>query len=986
MASYDAFIKQLTNPRYLRRDLKISDIKGPRVPNIGVPRVTYKDGDIVGLDPMSTISSNENIIPGGALPLAGAVAATQLPDLIDKIDSNVLNKMMWTPAGIVLAPEVKEEAKPKIETFPSGEKQETSLITETPTQTKTDIGSIPPITDTKIPGLQVDKGIDTNILFNRKPDIEKQKIVENTFIDLKEKLGRDPSITEVADKLKISTQSTSNFLRDLDFNRQVGSSRYASFKEVGDPKVKKIINTSEGVKWPDQETKDSYEAQIIQRYKYPTNSAELRKKYETKELLTNEELVKKYGINLRSVENINSQIKKDYNLDKPVLGREETRKEKELKRKEARELFTDINLENKISGNNKVHLGHLSDLYNRKVYAETLGYTPVQINEALSKSLDPILKTINEKQDELIKNKPSGWKEKLEEYNVKGINYAALSNGYKTFETTNPNTLEKKPVLVDYGKTIDPTGVYEGKSIKEIAKETNLLELNKIEKAFSDSIKGNEVKNPELLTEENFNKLKNYRLFEINRKATLEAQTKKPKSEIKDVVKNLEKIKNTKYATGGRVGLKQGGEPTGMYYQEIPDVDPEIIIHKQIMNEDDPVRVAALEHRLDMYRKQQAQEEKQRQEYKQAQKDQGIKYLEDFPTQGEYLKESAKQLLTNPGYFSGKVLKGAVEGTEWLVGQPAKILFNQEGKNWDWYHPVAGEKLGIDSLINKYRPKEPTTLTEAVGTAAEIGGTFMDPFLAYGIGKRAIGGIKSLPTEAKIVEETIDPTRRDLVKMMGVGAAAAALGPTLSKFSKIKTPTKVAEGVRASAKLANVTNMPEWFPSLVSKIQKEGKFPTKDYATVDNVKIKELSVPSITGKNETYRMTEYPNGKIEIEANVEGGAYGQPFEIHYKPPEAHINETTGKVINEPGEFSVLESRPRPDPNDIGNWELDYDTVAHQHALSDIDRVEEVATGKVTDLKTAEERRARRNWVESHPYEDVMDRYPDPDIADWWEIE
>ena len=986
MASYDAFIKQLTNPRYLRRDLKISDIKGPRVPNIGVPRVTYKDGDIVGLDPMSTISSNENIIPGGALPLAGAVAATQLPDLIDKIDSNVLNKMMWTPAGIVLAPEVKEEAKPKIETFPSGEKQETSLITETPTQTKTDIGSIPPITDTKIPGLQVDKGIDTNILFNRKPDIEKQKIVENTFIDLKEKLGRDPSITEVADKLKISTQSTSNFLRDLDFNRQVGSSRYASFKEVGDPKVKKIINTSEGVKWPDQETKDSYEAQIIQRYKYPTNSAELKKKYETKELLTNEELVKKYGINLRSVENINSQIKKDYNLDKPVLGREETRKEKELKRKEARELFTDINLENKISGNNKVHLGHLSDLYNRKVYAETLGYTPVQINEALSKSLDPILKTINEKQDELIKNKPSGWKEKLEEYNVKGINYAALSNGYKTFETTNPNTLEKKPVLVDYGKTIDPTGVYEGKSIKEIAKETNLLELNKIEKAFSDSIKGNEVKNPELLTEENFNKLKNYRLFEINRKATLEAQTKKPKSEIKDVVKNLEKIKNTKYATGGRVGLKQGGEPTGMYYQEIPDVDPEIIIHKQIMNEDDPVRVAALEHRLDMYRKQQAQEEKQRQEYKQAQKDQGIKYLEDFPTQGEYLKESAKQLLTNPGYFSGKVLKGAVEGTEWLVGQPAKILFNQEGKNWDWYHPVAGEKLGIDSLINKYRPKEPTTLTEAVGTAAEIGGTFMDPFLAYGIGKRAIGGIKSLPTEAKIVEETIDPTRRDLVKMMGVGAAAAALGPTLSKFSKIKTPTKVAEGVRASAKLANVTNMPEWFPSLVSKIQKEGKFPTKDYATVDNVKIKELSVPSITGKNETYRMTEYPNGKIEIEANVEGGAYGQPFEIHYKPPEAHINETTGKVINEPGEFSVLESRPRPDPNDIGNWELDYDTVAHQHALSDIDRVEEVATGKVTDLKTAEERRARRNWVESHPYEDVMDRYPDPDIADWWEIE
>lgn len=982
MASYDAFIKQLTNPKYLRRDLKIADIKGPRVPNIGMPRLGYRDGNIVGIDPMSTISNNENIVAGGALPLAGTIAATQLPDLIDKIDSNVLNKMMWTPAGIVLAPEVKEEAKPKIETFPSGEKQETSLITKTPTQTKTDIGFIPPVTDTEIPGLQVDKGVDTNILFNRKPDIEKQKIVENTFIDLKEKLGRDPSITEVADKLKISTQSTSNFLRDLDFNRQVGSSRYASFKEVGDPKVKKIINTSEGVKWPDQETKDSYEAQIIQRYKYPTNSAELRKKYETKELLTNDELVKKYGINLRSVENINSQIKKDYNLDKPVLGREETRKEKELKRKEARELFTDINLENKISGNNKVHLGHLSDLYNRKVYAETLGYTPVQINEALSKSLDPILKTINEKQDELIKNKPSGWEEKLEEYNVKGINYAALSNGYKTFETTNPNTLEKKPVLVDYGKTIDPTGVYEGKSIKEIAKETNLLELNKIEKAFSDSIKGNEVKNPELLTEENFDKLKNYKLFEINRKATLEAQTKKPKSEIKDVVKNLENIKKTKYATGGRVGLKQGGEPTGMYYQEIPDVDPEIILHKQIMNEDDPVRVAALEHRLDMYRKQQAQEEKQRQEYKQAQKDQGVRYLEDFPTQSDYFKEIGKELASATGmpYLAAKITKGVIELPEWVVGQTYTTgkAFAGQGEH-KFYHPVVGEKIGLNKAIKQLEPERPTTGILNLGTAAELAGGFADPLLIPKLGKKGIKGIGSLASDVESgTKGVVDTSRRDILKTGAVMGGGAFLYPTAKKLGMFD---ELAKGAKAAKVLPAVKGMPEWFPSLIAKMEKEGVDVIGGVGVKDAVQVKKIEIPIAGEKNpETIFMTKYPDGRIEINTDMRGGAYDEPFELHYKPPKTIVDEKTGKVTEDLGDFSVIEQRPRPvgGPEDA-DYDFEFEIISKEEALSDLEKIEKITTGKIKDPKIAKKRATQRDQYYNSPYDDITNRFGDGEI-------
>jgi hypothetical protein len=129
------------------------------------------------------------------------------------------------------------------------------------------------------------------------------------------------------------------------------------------------------------------------------------------------------------------------------------------------------------------------------------------------------------------------------------------------------------------------------------------------------------------------------------------------------------------------------------------------------------------------------------------QKEKGVRYSEDFPTSSgfgfenvpyEYLKETVKQTLTNPKYFGSNLLKGAAEGTEFLVGQPLQTLFNQEGKNFELYEPTAGEKLGINKLIEKYTPKNPTTGTLAMGKAAEITGSLSDPFLAYGVGKKIL--------------------------------------------------------------------------------------------------------------------------------------------------------------------------------------------------------------------------------------------------------
>ena len=204
----------------------------------------------------------------------------------------------------------------------------------------------------------------------------------------------------------------------------------------------------------------------------------------------------------------------------------------------------------------------------------------------------------------------------------------------------------------------------------------------------------------------------------------------------------------------------------------------------------------------------------------------------------------------------------------------------------------------------------------------------------------------------------------------------------LAKLMKGKSLIKPAAKTVAKT-LPKVSGMPDWFPSLVAKIEKEGRLATEGTGLGDNLKIKELVVPSKSGKggDEIFTKIEYPDGKIEIQANVEGGAYGQPFELHYTPPKTDMDVTTGKPIKEPGDFSVVEQRPKPDPNDIGNYEMDYEMVSTDEALSDLEKLEKITTGKIKNLKEAEARAAQRTNYDNSPYEDVSTRFPEPDYAD-----
>jgi hypothetical protein len=396
---------------------------------------------------------------------------------------------------------------------------------------------------------------------------EKGGDVKNTFYNLKKKLKRNPTIVEISKQVSknfndLSYEEKKSIYdkviytgkkENLNFYKTLGQPTYQLSKQIGD--VNFPVATKTGIKWPNKKIKDEYEQQIINRYKYAKSSADLEEQIKLGNLLTNKQLAKNFNISKRAVERLNEQIIKEYNLKKtqPIIGREEVQKTRDIKRKEAQLKFSDPGFEQKAKGTYKAHLGHMGDLYNRIVTAKNLGYTPAEINQAMTETLDPILKNISQAQDKLIKNKPPGWKQKLEEYNKKGINYSSLAEGYKSFDIIDPNTLEKYTYGVDYLKTIDPAALYEGKPIKEIASLTDKREINKIQKAFDDLTEAkkiartegleqadiSKIKNSELLTEENLKKLQDYNVFEQNREAVMKAQSKVPASEKRKVISNL---------------------------------------------------------------------------------------------------------------------------------------------------------------------------------------------------------------------------------------------------------------------------------------------------------------------------------------------------------------------------------------------------------------------------------------------------------------
>jgi len=346
--------------------------------------------------------------------------------------------------------------------------------------------------------------------------------------------------------------------------------RYKNISEIGDVDTIKLFG-KKNVAYPDQKTKTFLLNQAKLRNKFPKNSAKARELNEEGKLLTNTELAKKFDTNTRIINSTLGLLKKEYNLgDQPVIG-DKQKIALSRRRREARREYSSQAFEDQYKGDVKTQLGHLSDLYNIDVRADTLGYVNNKINAVLGgstaskdkASVDNYLRRIIKLQNKIAADKPENFREKIELLNQKGIEIASqVPKSYKVFEILDADTLKRTPFLINYSKTTDPAGIYEGKPVKEIyqlQKEAKKYEkiLNKFNKQ-KEAVTSEEIKIlKDPVKVQNYSDLKS---FEINRKNVLEAEEKISKKEVKETIEkikgidvsDLEKIKS--YIKKGQLG------------------------------------------------------------------------------------------------------------------------------------------------------------------------------------------------------------------------------------------------------------------------------------------------------------------------------------------------------------------------------------------------------------------------------------------------
>jgi hypothetical protein len=155
------------------------------------------------------------------------------------------------------------------------------------------------------------------------------------------------------------------------------------------------------------------------------------------------------------------------------------------------------------------------------VTPEDIIYTPGKINQEALKKIDAVHNAIYAKRANLFKNKPVGWEKEVERLNVKGMDLADKSQGYKNFNIKRADGSTYK-YGVDASKTIDPLGVATGKRLKDLTKEDKAL-------------------------------------IELNRKAVFEAQDQIGKRQINNTVKLIRQLGCGLYS-GGRVAFANAGK------------------------------------------------------------------------------------------------------------------------------------------------------------------------------------------------------------------------------------------------------------------------------------------------------------------------------------------------------------------------------------------------------------------------------------------
>jgi hypothetical protein len=845
----------------------------------------------------------------------------------------------------------------------------------------------------------------------------KDKIL-NTYTKLKNKLGRNPSLAEMSRETGSIRKTIYNHLGNKKLSQgrllEAGKTGTAVSAEMFKAKeVDKPTPTSYegklGVKWPNKETEKRYLEQIKGRYQYPAQSFEFNQKVKSGELLTDKGLAKEFGISKDSVERINRYIKNTEGLSYPKAEISEQEKEKRIRRASAEKKFSDPAYEQKIRGTKETQKSHMGDLYNVKVTPQTIGYAPQEVNLALTGKVDPALKSIVEKQNKLYKNKPENYKQRIEDLNVKGMDYAAQTEGYKVFEAMDPKTGKRFVPITSPEKTIDPLG---------IAGETPLKNLTQEQKAQ----------------------------IELNRKAVMESQAKIPASEKRRLVQMIGSIGCPTYAIGGRVNFSEGTDcynkglkaleegnltkaQLNVAGRAIAESGEEGMLLKNILSRagsgvkftglgvKELISVGAGPIGLGvgaLLEAGQAVPELAKGDWREAIRSTTLGFLPESIV-GSKRTDLLRMAKTDEEKNAAQLLfdyQDKVDEANRIQGQ-IEALKNPEFTSVEGYESDPGMKIkqlegqlkDLDTFLNanvkKVNKVTPTIVKLSDRLVESNVSNIIDPVTGkptlFGkiIGTTSVQDKKKLSEEVQQQvyqeeqpEEKIQPfvepniiSPDDYINELQqyrsggrVKLAEGGGGPKLSRrgfmgflmgaaslpfVGKLIKGEKVAQTAKVATKvLPKVAGMPEWFPSLIAKIEKEGIDISPKATRVEDIRtIKKIEVP-VAGesKPDIITMTQYPNGSIHIEADVYGGSFDSPFDLHYKPPKTDIDLETGKSINEPGEFSVIETRPRP-AYEPGDFELEYENMSVKDAVSDLERVEKIATGKRIHPKRVAKRKS-----------------------------
>ena len=182
--------------------------------------------------------------------------------------------------------------------------------------------------------------------------------------------------------------------------------------------------------------------------------------------------------------------------------------------------------------------------------------------------------------------------------------------------------------------------------------------------------------------------------------------------------------------------------------------------------------------------------------------------------------------------------------------------------------------------------------------------------------------------------------RRGFLKLMG-GLAAL---PVVGKFFKLAKPA--AKAVEA-VKLAPATGMPEWFPSLVNKVIKQGDDMTKQFAT----KEREIVHSTKIGNDEMVSVyQDLDTGNVRMEYDTPYSMGETPIQLDYKAGEI-IQEGPKKGTKTKPDFSAVEAEPR-----VVNWDgdIEWDGENIVNAIGDLNtdtsKLKQFATGKKPNMK------------------------------------